>query len=1300
MRTSRLARFAVAVAAVLALLAGNSLVALPAAAAPQSLFLFVTDGGVAQVGFDLTAVRTSDNAAFTETTDASGVAIFSLDPGTYDVTTQDDGVYRVQSRSFTVNAGSTTHSGMALTRRGVVTGSIPADAVGHTTVSAFTVSNGTTPMPGTVTWVGNSFRYVFNDSGTNALDYYVTLLFDVDDTVPYRDTYLGGHAGPPQYWSSPGPQYLHVDSGLDVGPVSLIGASFVSGSVSGPYGAIEGATVRASANGFATTFTATTDAAGDFQIVLSAGDATYAVNAEAPGYVTAGTAVTVNAGNNWRATTGSIDLDTTTAIAYGDVVDQAGHSYQVETYLYAQNASTGRFEDAGVEIGTTSSFESDALAPGRYRLALFDTASSSFIPWTDYQVRSMVGTDTVGGPDSFSAERPGGDCYIEFEIVDNVGDTVFDHVRVDPSAGNGLCAGGLGGTLSGSVYNHHSSMGDLTAELATIADPHSVIDAVPVRADGSYVLQGVTADADYFVTIRTEDDVEWFDTFLGDVIAASLDDLSGVTAISLTAGSSVSGTHVTLVPATVFTGTVTSGGTPLANQCVIAIDEADSTTWCDSTDPDGVFHIKAPVGRSYTLEASGWGYESRAYADPSDPDETMVWSSTPRTTFSGLDFDLTPWSPSIYGTVFSDVGFSDPVDDVTVHLYARIGSGWGEVASHSPAASFSDGYYEFHADDVFPDDGVLPAGDYRLRFEAADGSWLPVSQYSDLGVTYTLSTDSCFVDVTSLVAGPPREISVALNSASAVSCGDEPAAADGDVTGILVESDARGNAPIEGQPVELRDDDGDTVATATTNALGEYTFADVPSGRYTIAVPTRAHVAGEHSYVEESFDDILVAGGAAVPALELVRYGNITGTINGWVPTSAPTRVVALRYDSSDGEWHESSGIEVEIAADGTFEAPGIDIDEYYTLYFDGPDDSPYLDAFYRGTPSDALGSDFQGSAEQDYALGAFDLETAEYITGTVTTATGTPIAGATVTALSLVFYDVYTAVSAADGTYSIKVQGDSSVIPFNVYEVSAEAAGYIDQWYLNDNGGCGCNIVPVIVGTMSPMPWSDIDFALFPTGTIIFDTYDGYFDDAATTYEEYEGVTTHVYKKVTGGWQEVTSVTSDVYGHAVAGASGAGDYRVRFSEGSRWLKVDEFARDGGSFAAPDGDRCFVDLAGLQMSDHVELEFELDEQTAAGVCAGEPAIIPATTPTKGSKPFIARVLAGTTVAPTPSASPSASPSAAPSPEPEPSASATAEPEIDQEETAAQPDLGWVWVLIAIVLALLLAGGAVVILRRR
>jgi hypothetical protein len=1304
----RFPRFIAAVLATVALVIGGSIAASPAfAAGTLTLGVFDLNSSAAVANFDLTFVSDADASSQVATTDALGSVTVALAAGDYTVTTEDDGIYRVQSRTFTVGGGATS-SAFALSRHGMLTGTVPADAVGHVTITPYVVGSAWQVMPASVSWAGQAFSIVFDDDASNQLAFQAALFFDVDGAVPYLDTYLGSNGAEsslPAYGSA---LNLDLNGPLDVGVVPLRGASFVEGTVSGAFGAIDAATVTATPDAGATVYTATTDASGTYTIVLPAGDGSYDVTAAASGYLSSSTVnTTVDSANNWRATGRDFALVTADANLLGTIVDQAADPYAAGVYLFAFDSASGSFDPTPVYYGNDDTISVSPIVPGTYRLALAD-AWGGYLPITQYTASNVVGATTVAGPTTVTSDRPAGDCFIEFTVTADQGDYVFDGIALDPSAGYEACdQAPWGGSFEGNVTNYAAAGVPLTAELYSETYPYSPIDAVPVRADGSYELQGITSDDNYFVLIRTPQDAEWFDTFSdGNVIANT--NMSSVAGVPVLAGHNSTGNDFPLVPAVIFTGTVSAGGDPADSACVVTTGSDSSTSWCAYTDATGSYLLKAPLGIDYTLMANMFGYDSEFYVttDPNTPD---VFSGAVQNTFAGLDFDLTEWPPSIYGYVYTDPYFGTQATDVTVHLYAKIGTGWGEVASYGPDP-FWDGSFFFAQDDVFPDGDGLPAHDYRVRIEAADGSWLAVSDYSEDGNTVTPSPDACYIDLNNVTAGPPRVLYVSVNVASSVSCADEPAAPNGTVTGSIVESASLGGGPVADQTVILQNSAGGTVASAVTNSLGEYTMPNVPAGNYSIAVPTRAFVSGEHSYVEKVVDRVLVAGGATLAPIDLVRYGNISGQIDNWVPTSTPTQVQAFRYNTVDGEWEEANGIIVDVASDGSFEVPGIDVDGDYTLWFHGPNDSPFLDGFWLGAGSNTFGNDFAGTAEQDYALSGFDLTEAQHIHGTVSGIGGLPLAGAIVTAENLILgppWSFSTQVG-IDGTYDLRVF--PSVIPhyFGIYSVSATAPDYYDQWYLN--ASCACGMEPIFVGELGDPAIEDVNFALNSQSSIVFDTYNQYFDESGSNYVGYEGVVTHIYKKVSGGWQEITTTTSAYTGYALGSVSAAGDYRLRFSIGSLWLQVagyDDFADSDHTFLDAPGDGCYVESTGLEPGDYVTFDFDLDDNTAPGVCGAEPAIvIPAAS---GSTTGSTKRPASSTGA----AAPSAAPTTTPTPSPTPSATGSPDDGADQapgRPAEARPDapsdgvpapgLDWLlWLLV--VLGVLGVGTAgVVILRRR
>jgi hypothetical protein len=349
---------------------------------------------------------------------------------------------------------------------------------------------------------------------------------------------------------------------------------------------------------------------------------------------------------------------------------------------------------------------------------------------------------------------------------------------------------------------------------------------------------------------------------------------------------------------------------------------------------------------------------------------------------------------------------------------------------------------------------------------------------------------------------------------------------------------------------------------------------------------------------------------------------------------------------------------------------------------FSGIPDGTYPATVY-GTPSVGsayyLSEGFNLTFASGAPLGALTMTRAQTISGTVTSG-GIPLDNIMVNADSGLHS--YSSTTDVNGDYLIPVAFGEE------YAVSTYAFPFLDESW-DDHHGCGCEFDPVASGSLGAASVTGIDFDLIDLSVaVIFDIYTSF--DNSTIGNDYGGVTVHLYRKVSGSWVSVDSGDTDVNGLApwLFGPSG-GDYRVRFSDGTRWLAVQNYEDDTSPGSIPLVNECFVDFPGTADRDFLLYNFTLDELTGAGRC-GNPAVPSGGSTTKHPTSRAAAVIS-TTPTPTPSPSHTQRPRRDPREEPTP----TPSPGPVLSTTFDPWGLSWIFVVL-----LLVAGITVVVVRRR
>lgn len=275
------------------------------------------------------------------------------------------------------------------------------------------------------------------------------------------------------------------------------------------------------------------------------------------------------------------------------------------------------------------------------------------------------------------------------------------------------------------------------------------------------------------------------------------------------------------------------------------------------TDTDGGYIFSGVLPGSYTVTVTPPAgqhptYDEDGIATPST--STLVLAngeehvtadfgynwSTPCETGTPGDQDCPLPTGAIGDRVWIDAdgdGKQDPgeagLPDVTVGLYVdNNGDGVYETLVGTPKTTDAAGYY------IFDD---LPAGSYVVKVTPPAG-YGQTGDPDQPGVPCT----ACDDQTTTPVILAPGDVYVNADF------GYEPEPGTGSAIGDLVYTDLNGNGVwdtgepgIPGVTVALLDGNGNIIATTTTNPAGNYLFAGLPAGTYTVWVNDTGHVLGE-----------------------------------------------------------------------------------------------------------------------------------------------------------------------------------------------------------------------------------------------------------------------------------------------------------------------------------------------------------------------------------------------------------------------------------------------------------------------
>ncbi len=381
--------------------------------------------------------------------------------------------------------------------------------------------------------------------------------------------------------------------------------------------------------------------------------------------------------------------------------------------------------------------------------------------------------------------------------VDSTGNDFIDEVT-PPTLAN------ISGNVSEDTNNDNT--GDTPLENVTVqllSNSGTVIATTTTDVNGDYIFTNLEA-GNYGVrqiNLTGYSDVSDTSGLLKDSIIS----------VTLTPGQDSTGNNFVDEQFASISGTVTedtnnddSGDTNLANVTVELLDNTGAVIATTTTDTNGDYSFADVLPGDYTIRQTNLTDYLDVKDTDANNDSQISITLTAGQNSTGNDF-VDEQASSISGTVTEDTdddnNGDNPLENITVEL---LDSGNNVIATTTTDAN---GDYSF-------DD--LPAGDYTVRqtnlSDYVDVKDTDTTNDSEISVTLTAGQDSTgndFVDEQLL----------------------------GTISGTVTEdtnNDNTGDDPLSGVTLELLDDQGNVIATTTTNGSGNYTFPDVPGGNYTV----------------------------------------------------------------------------------------------------------------------------------------------------------------------------------------------------------------------------------------------------------------------------------------------------------------------------------------------------------------------------------------------------------------------------------------------------------------------------------
>ncbi len=538
--------------------------------------------------------------------------------------------------------------------------------------------------------------------------------------------------------------------------------------------------------------------------------------------------------------------------------------------------------------------------------------------------------------------------------------------------------------------------------------------------DGTYVITGL-APGSYKVQAQASGYAPTYYNGTYDYNAATL--------VAVASGTTTPGINFALAPAGGITGTVTNAlGTPIAGASVEASRAACCGYGYATTAGDGTYTITDLEPGSYRVQAQAPGYAPTYYNATYDYNTATLVPVTSGSVAPGINFGLAQ-AGGIAGTVTNALG--TPIAGASVY------------ASSSTCC--------------LPGGGTTTAGDgtYAIT-DLAPGSYKVQAQASGYAPTYYNGTYdyNAATPVTAMSGTTTPGINFALAQAGSIA---------GTVTNAL-------STPIAGASLMACPVVGGLCGSATSAGDGTYVITGLAPGSHIVSAQASGYAPtyynGTYNYSAATL--VTVTSGSTTPGINfaLAPAGSIAGTVTNALGTPIAGVTVSANPSSCCG-----SGGSTTTAGDGTYVITGL-APGNYTMQAQA---SGYAPTYYNGT------YDYGAATPVTVASGTttpgvnFALAQAGSISGTVTNAIGTPIAGAIVSASRTACCGYGYTTAAGDGTYAITGLAPGS------YKVQAQAPGYAPTYYNGTYDYSAATLVAVASGATTP----GINFALAPAGSI-----------------------------------------------------------------------------------------------------------------------------------------------------------------------------------------------------------------------
>ncbi|WP_213815810.1 hypothetical protein [Glaciihabitans sp. dw_435] len=421
--------------------------------------------------------------------------------------------------------------------------------------------------------------------------------------------------------------------------------------------------------------------------------------------------------------------------------------------------------------------------------------------------------------------------------------------------------------------------------------------------------------------------------------------------------------------------------------------------------------------------------------------------------------------------------------------------------------------------------------------------------------------------------------------------------------------------------------------------------------------------------------------------------------------------------------------VDVDIAtvsATGTYSFSAITTAGRYFVLVTAGRDAPYFDTLQGGySTSNDVAAQVVSHAPKVAANTASSgndvtLIPAAIVTGKITGG-GKPLEGAYALISQIdsaddgdsLTYDS-TATDAA-GRYLLKVRTGSN------YAIAAEADDYSTQYFDGKATLDDATLVSFAKPGKDPRSFNFAMKPLSPTVSGIVVTFPLTANELPDSVAPVKNLSATLYRKIGGYYKKVATELApaiEELGNSiqfpVAGAPAlvAGDYHVRFSVGTRWIPMSQYATPATIDEPTNGPACFIPVK-LGAATQELVYASLDLKDTKTKCADEPVKKPiVSTGSSASNPAVISWPADPAVIMAPSVTSTPTPTATPTPsvtptvtaEPtdtaEPSETASEAPVASPQNTSVSGNLAWIYVVGGLILAAIIAALIIMVARRQ